>query len=131
MTIFLSAAGKRVSTGTVPVVLKSGSAIVRLTAAVDTGATFCIFRREVGIALGLDVEQGLLRRFRTANSSFEAYEHEVELSVLGVVAHSAVYFFADESINKNVLGRSGWLDRVRLGIVEHDAQLYLSPYDDQ
>lgn len=77
------------------------------------------------------MEQGLLRRFRTANSSFEAYEHEVELSVLGVVAHSAVYFFADESINKNVLGRSGWLDRVRLGIVEHDAQLYLSPYDDQ
>lgn len=95
---------------TVPVVLKAGSAIVRLTAAVDTGASFCLFRREVATALGLDVERGLLRKFRTANSIFEAYEHEVDLSVLGVATHSAVYFFADESINKNVLGRAGgWI----------------------
>lgn len=115
---------------TLPVVLKAGSVIVRLTAAVDTGASFCLFRREVAMALGLEVEQGLLRKFRTANSSFDAYEHEIDLSVLGVTTHAVVYFFADESINKNVLGRSGWLDRVRLGIVEHDAQVYLSPYDE-
>lgn len=114
---------------TVPVVLKSGSVIVRLTAAVDTGASFCLFRREVAVALGLDVEQGVLRKFRTANSTFDAYEHDVDLSVLGIAIRSAVYFFADESINKNVLGRTGWLDRVRMAIVEHDAELYLSPYD--
>jgi len=28
---------------------------------------------------------------------------------------TVVYFFADERINKNLLGRLGWLDRIRLG----------------
>lgn len=115
---------------TVPVVLKSGNAVVRLTETVDTGASFCIFRREVAAALGLDVEQAPVRKFRTANSGFEAYECELDLSVLGLATHSTVFFFADEAINKNVLGRSGWLDRIRLGIVEHDSWIYLSPYDE-
>jgi len=55
--------------------------------------------------------------------------HEVEISVLGVTTFSTVYFFADAAINKNVLGRVGWLDRVRLGLVDHDATMYLAPYD--
>ncbi len=113
----------------VPVELRSGSAVVRLAANVDTGATFCIFRSEVAEALGLDLKSGLHQRFRTANSNFEAFGHEVELTVLDVTAHSTVYFFADEAINKNVLGRVGWLDRVRLGLVDHDGSLYLAPYN--
>jgi len=70
-----------------------------------------------------------LKRFRTANSSCEAFGHEVEISVLGVTTVLIVYFFADASINKNVLGRVGWLDRVRLGLVDHDTTMYLAPYD--
>ena len=80
-------------------------------------------------ALGLDPANATLKRFRTANSSFEAFGHEVEISVLGVTTVSTVYFFADASINKNVLGRVGWLDRVRLGLVDHDTTMYLAPYD--
>ena len=33
-------------------------------------------------------------------------------------------------IVKNVLGRAGWLDRVRLGLVDHDSILYLAPYEE-
>ncbi len=32
-------------------------------------------------------------------------------------------------IDQNVLGRIGWLDRVRLGLVQHDHKIYLAPYD--
>jgi hypothetical protein len=39
-----------------------------------------------------------------------------------------VYFAAHESFTRNVLGRSGWLDQVRLGIVEYESKLYLSRY---
>ena len=113
----------------IPVVLKAGENSVRLAASIDTGATFCIFRNELADALGLDQANGTLKRFRTANSSFEAFGHEVEISVLGVTTVSTVYFFADASINKNVLGRIGWLDRVRLGLVDHDTTMYLAPYD--
>jgi hypothetical protein len=113
----------------VPVVLKAGVNSVRLAASVDTGATFCIFRNELAEALGLDPANASLKRFRTANSSFEAFAHEVEISVLGVTTFSTVYFFADVSINKNVLGRVGWLDRVRLGLVDYDSTIYLGSYD--
>jgi hypothetical protein len=113
----------------VPVVLTAGENSVRLAAGIDTGATFCIFRTELAEALGLDPANATLKRFRTANSTFEAFGHEVEISVLGVTTFSTVYFFADVSINKNVLGRVGWLDRVRLGLVDHDTTMYLAPYD--
>ena len=113
----------------VPVVLKAGENSVRLAASIDTGATFCIFRNELAEALGLDPANVVLKRFRTANSSFEAFGHEVEITVLGVTTFSTVYFFADASINKNVLGRVGWLDRLRLGLVDHDTTMYLAPYD--
>ena len=112
----------------VPVVLKAGENSVRLAASVDTGETFCIVRNELADALGLDPANATLKRFRTANSSFEAFGHEVEISVLGVTTVSTVYFFADASI-KNVLRRVGWLDRVRLGLVDHDTTMYLAPYD--
>ena len=98
-------------------------------AGVDTGAAFCVFGAEVAEALGLDLASGVRKRFRTAKSGFEAYGHEVEIAALGVVTHSMGYFFADPMIEKNVLGRIGWLDRARLGLIHHDNKIYLAPYD--
>ena len=114
---------------TVPVVLRSGEQIVDLVASLDTGASYCLFERGYAAELGLDLTSGVLTRFRTANGSFEAYGHEVEIDVLGIVHHSIIYFFADPLIRKNVLGRVGWLDRVRVGLVDHDRELYLATYD--
>jgi predicted aspartyl protease len=112
----------------VPVLLKSGQNSVRIAASIDTGATFCIFRNELAEALGLDLANSAPKRFRTATGSFEAFGYDVEISVLGVTTLSTVYFFADAAINKNVLGRVGWLDRVRLALVDHDSTLYVAPY---
>jgi len=89
----------------VPVVLKASENSVHLAASIDTGATFCMVRNELAETLGPDPANATLKRFRTANSSFEAFGHEIEISVLGVTTVSTVYFFADASINKNVLGR--------------------------
>lgn len=114
---------------TVPVVLEANGKRVRFAASVDTGAAFCIFRKEVADDLGLDPASAARKRFRTANSAFEALGHEVQISVLGVSTYAMVYFFADEEINKNVLGRAGWLDRVRVGLVDHDSMLYVAPYN--
>ncbi len=113
----------------IPVVLRAGANQIPVAASVDTGASFCVFGAEIAEALGLDLTSGIRKRFRTANSGFEAYGHEVELIVFGVATQSVVYFFADPIIDKNVLGRIGWLDRVRLGLVHHDNKIYLAPYD--
>ena len=115
----------------IPVELRSGSYYVPVVASVDTGASSCVFAAEVAAALGLDLTSGIRKRFRTANSVFEAYGHEVEIKALGVVTRSTVYFFADPMIDKNVLGRTGWLDRVRLGLNHHDSMIYLAPYDQE
>jgi hypothetical protein len=88
-----------------------------------------VFGARIADALGLTLEDGVRRRFRTANSGFEAFGHEVELSVLGVITRAMVYFFADPVIDRNVPGRIGWLDRVRLGLVHQDSKVYLAPHD--
>jgi hypothetical protein len=42
-----------------------------------------------------------------------------------------VYFAADESIRRSVLGRRGFIDQLRLCLIEHDGELYISKYDDE
>ena len=118
--------GKGVS---IPVLLRSGAHQVPVIASVDTGSSFCIFGAEAADALGLDLKTGFRRRFQTANSVFDAHGHEVELSSFGVATHSTVYFFADPLTGKNIPGRAGWLDRVRIALVHHDNKIYLAPYD--
>jgi len=66
--------------------------------------------------------------FATANSRFQAFGHEVTISTLNLEVHSLVFFFADDNILKNVLGRHGWLDRLNVGIVDYDQLLYLGSY---
>lgn len=112
-----------------PVVLKSGGQAVDLVAYLDTGANNCLFERRPGEILKLEIETGDRRVFRSVTGGVEAFGHIVELEVLGLKVESMVYFFGDERINKNLLGRIGWLGRIRLGLVDHDGELYLAPYD--
>ena len=115
---------------TIPAVLKVGGNKIELLVKIDTGASDCLFQRAYGEALGLRVEEGARKAYSTANSRFEAYGHEVSIQVLGTETTATVYFFADPTIRKNVLGRRGWLDRVRLGLIDHDRALYLASYND-
>jgi len=52
------------------------------------------------------------------------------LAALGVEVHTLVYFFDNPSIRRNVLGRNGWLNKVRMGLVDYDSLVYLSAYDE-
>ncbi|MCI0338042.1 MAG: hypothetical protein L0226_10720 [Acidobacteria bacterium] len=114
----------------VEAVLKSGDKVILCDPKIDTGADNCIFERGHGEALGLDIESGTPQRFGTAVGSFLAYGHVITLSVLGIEITTTVYFAADESFSRNVLGRQGWLDHMRLGLVDYDGKLYLSAYND-
>jgi hypothetical protein len=113
----------------VPVVPIRGNETIELTASIDTGASFCLFSREYARALNINIETGEPRTFSTANSKLEAFGHVVIIRVLGIDAEALVFFFADENINKNVLGRRGWLDRLRFGLLEYEQKLFVSVYD--
>lgn len=112
------------------VTLRHGQDRVSFDADVDTGSTFCIFNRGHAETLGLSVESGELTRFKTVTGSFDAYGHTVTLETLGYSFDVTVYFAAEESFTRNVLGRRGWLDQVRLGLVEYESKLYLSRHDE-
>jgi hypothetical protein len=101
----------------------------RVSSAVDSGASSCIFERRHGEHLGINIEHGMRQLFGTATGHFVAYGHEVTLIVAGFEFDSLVFFAADDQIKRNVLGRFGWLDRVVLGLVDYEGKLYLSPYN--
>ena len=114
---------------TIPAVLKTDGNRVELLAKIDTGASDCLFERAYGEALGLRVEEGARKTYSTANSRFEAYGHEIAIHVLGTETMTTAYFFADPIIERNVLGRRGWLDRLRFGLVDYEQLVYIADYN--
>lgn len=113
---------------TVPVQLFYDDKDVEFDAKIDTGSTYCIFQRLHGELLGLEIENGTTVDINTATGSFRAFGHELTLSVLGIETVSTVYFAESDYFDRNVLGRIGWLDRVKLGLIEQENKLFLSEY---
>lgn len=114
---------------TIPIQLTVGQKAVRLLAKLDTGASCCIFERVYGEQLGLNIEGGRQTLFRTANSQFQAYGHEVTITSFDSQFDSEVFFPAEAEIRRNVLGRHGWLQKFRLALIDYDSVLHLSHYD--
>jgi hypothetical protein len=113
---------------TVPVLLTFADIDVEFSAKIDTGSTYCIFQRLHGELLGFDIESGLPVTIGTATGAFKVFGHELTLSVLGIETVSTVYFAENDYFDRNVLGRIGWLDRVKLGLIELERKLFLSEY---
>lgn len=113
----------------VPVTLRSGNEATRFSAKIDTGASHCIFRRGDGEKLDLDIERGELVHFNTVTGTFLAYGHELTITVLGIEITSTFYCAVDQHFTRNVLGRQGWLDRIKLGLLDYEGRLFLSASD--
>ncbi|MBI1829275.1 MAG: hypothetical protein HYR87_07375 [Thaumarchaeota archaeon] len=114
---------------TLPISLKLAGQTVSLEAKVDTGASCCIFERKYGEDLGVDIESGIEQRVETVMGIFTAYGHDITISVLDYEFDCTAYFAAQYTFTRNVLGRVGWLDRVKLAIIDYDCKLYLSAYE--
>jgi len=112
-----------------PTTLTFGGAIVRTFACVDTGAAYCVFSNEVGQQLGLDIENGLPKRMGSLTGALDTFGHEVILQTLDVSFHSMVYFAKYPGLERNLLGRTGWLEKIRLAVIHYDNLLYFDKYD--
>jgi predicted aspartyl protease len=113
---------------TVPIILKYGDLVTTFDAKVDTGSTYCVFERGNGEGLGIEIESGIPIQMGTATGDFRAFGHELTLTVLGIETVSTVYFAESDYFDRNVLGRIGWLNKVKLGLIEEENKLYLSEY---
>jgi hypothetical protein len=65
----------------------------------------------------------------TATGYFYCYGHEVTMSVFDLEWQATVYFAEPEAFSLNVVGRVGFLDRLRVGIVDYEQLVYLGLYE--
>jgi hypothetical protein len=110
----------------VPIALCVGRESVELLAKLDTGAAHCIFERRyaeircrVRPAPAIPNDGRIVRCLST---------HEVTIQTLGLEFSAAIFFALDPTFSRNFRGRSGWLDRLRIAIVDYDRMLFVSPY---
>ena len=82
---------------TLEVTLQRGGIYSHCQAKVDTGAQICLFAREIGEDLGLDIESGAEITLETLAGKFIAYGHELILDLLETQFYSTVYFPAEKS----------------------------------
>jgi hypothetical protein len=95
----------------IPICLRVGTSQQDLLAKLDTGASRCIFQRQYGEALGLDIETGIEQSFRTAlNERFTTYGHSVTLEVLDYTFDTTVCFAKDYQFKRNahLADEAGW-----------------------
>lgn len=111
--------------------LFSAGQTIEVWAKVDPGAEVCLFSRETGEALGISIEQGIPISLASLTGSLEAFGHEVRLQTGDIAFQSMVYFAKYPGLQRNLLGRRGWLRNLRLAVIDYDNLLYLSDYDSE
>jgi hypothetical protein len=111
---------------TIPVVLISDvDNRIGVSAKLDTGSAYCIFEKRYADWLELDLTSGVPAKIATATGSFYCYGHELTLSVLDLEWQAVIYFAEMEAFSLNVVGRTGFLDRLQIRIVDYEQLLYL------
>lgn len=113
----------------IAVLLSHGEKDILVAAKVDTGAAVCLFSREAGLELGLEVEAGEPTTLHSLGGPMEAFGHEVILQTGELIFQSVVYFAKYPGLPRNLLGRQGWLRNLKLAVIDYDNLLYLNAYD--
>jgi hypothetical protein len=108
--------------------LAYGDETLRVDAKVDPGAAICLFSHEIGLKLGVPIEQGIPIKLGGLTSSLDAFGHEVTLQTGNIAFQSFVYFAKHPDLPRNLLGRQGWLRNLKLGLIDYDNLLYLGAY---
>lgn len=112
---------------TVKAILRRGNAYAVCDAKIDTGSDFCLFGREFAEELDIEVETGYRQNLSTLAGGLAAYGHDIELETLGLTFDTFVYFAEDYAIKRNLLGRRGWLQLIKLGLDDYGSKIYISP----
>jgi hypothetical protein len=115
----------------IPTTISDSERIATFMAKVDAGAQYCLFKREHGEQLGLDLEAGKPIILDSLGGPLEALGHEVTIQTFDLTFRSLVYFAKYPGLRRNILGRGGWLRNIKLGIIDYDEMIYLATYDSE
>ncbi len=113
----------------VEALLRHGTLEAVCVAKVDTGSHVCLFERGIGEYLGFDITSGIPQRLSTLTGDLIVFGHEIILETLGLQLQTLVYF-SEIDKHRNILGRHGWLQLIKLGLIDYDCELYISLYNE-
>jgi len=104
-----------------------------LFAIIDSGADYCTFSYEIGEALRIELFSGENIRMTSLGGPVNGYLHSVEMEVITEEDEppwkfSTKVVFLDGTIPRNILGRDGFFEYAKIGFVDREQTLYLSPY---
>ncbi|HZS06436.1 MAG TPA: hypothetical protein VFD58_16475 [Blastocatellia bacterium] len=117
---------------TLPVtIISGGAAYIDVAGVLDTGSSFCIFERRNADLPGLDLYSGAKQGFSTAAGTFTAYGHEVIIQLFDYQWEATVFFHEGEAFPRNILGRRGFIDHLRIGLVDYDETIFVGLYGDE
>ena len=109
----------------IPFALELNGKRVDANAKVDPGSKYCLFRRELGEDLGIDVLSGTKTMLSTLTGTFSAYGHWVTLHTLKLEFDSFVLFHSEYEVSRNLLGRVGWLNNTHFALTMDDEMIHL------
>jgi len=112
---------------TIKATLRRNALFAVCDAKIDTGAELCLFAREFGEELDIEIEAGYRQNLSTLSGDLVAYGHAIEFETLGLRFESTVYFAEDYAVKRNLLGRQGWLQLIKLGLDDYRSEIYISP----
>ncbi|MGH9840659.1 MAG: aspartyl protease family protein [Blastocatellia bacterium] len=112
----------------IPVTISREDRVATFMAKVDTGARYCLFKREHGELLGIDIEKGEPITLDTLGGPLDAFLHEVTLQTFDLTFQSFVCFAKYRGLRRNLLGSVGWLRNIVLGVIDYDEMVFLGPY---
>jgi hypothetical protein len=113
-----------------PVILNANAGAESVIATIDCGSTLCVFQREIAERLGIAVEDGIEDYVSAIGTIIKVHGHEVTLTLGELALDLFVYFPAYQQIPRNLLGRQGFLQRLRFGLDDYEGFVYLSHHDD-
>ncbi len=83
------------------VVLSRAGLRATAEAVVDSGGSVCLFSREIGVSLGLDVEAGIPKRLDSLGGPIDSFGHEVTIETASLTFQSIVYFSKYPNLPRN------------------------------
>ena len=107
----------------VEVILKFKNERIRTDALIDSGAAMCLFKGEIGRALGINIDGGEKKIFQGVSAKLIGYIHEVEITIADKTFKTKMAFSDDLSTSFNLLGRLGIFDKFSITFKEKENEV--------
>lgn len=109
----------------VPVTLSFKKKKADTSALIDSGATISIFKQEVALLLGINIEEGREIFLGGVGGRIKGYIHTLEVEAAGKKFQIPIVFSYEYLVSLNLLGRDSFFDKFLLIFDERRRKLEL------